>query len=61
MNRRYNLSTWRNLRVPLGIGLVALLSLALPTPEREPLPHAQYHDCTMNGPVVHCLNSSVVY
>ena len=55
-------ATWRSLRVPMGIGLVALLSTALPAPKPAPLPTAQYHDCSIYGAViVHCPNSSVGY
>lgn len=61
MNRRHRLANWRNLLVPMGIGLVALLSLALPAPQPAPLPTAQYHGCSMHGFVIHCLNSSVGY
>ena len=49
-------TTWRDLLVPAGIGLVALLSLLLPKPEAKPLPQAQYHDCTMNAYVIHCID-----
>ena len=54
--RRHERMTWRRLLTPIGIGLVALLSLLLPKPEAKPLPQAQYHDCTMNGPVIHCID-----
>ncbi len=61
MNRRTETVTWRKLLLPAGIGLFALLSLALPETQPLPLAQAQYHDCTMNGAVIHCVNSSVAY